>query len=69
MRKQKIVADENLLSFYKVGDVISLIESSMIESSSGHLLGSSADHSIIKGEIIVFTVNLSHMPLHDFYMP
>lgn len=63
------MTDEDFLSFYKVGAIAVSVDTSAVESSARHELTSSADQTIVKREVIVLTVHLLHMPLHNRYPP
>lgn len=65
MREEIIMADEDFLSLNEVGAIAVGIDASAVESSARHVLASPADQAIVKREVVVLTVDLLHMSLHN----
>jgi hypothetical protein len=65
MRKNVVVADEDLLGFHEVRDVEVRIDSSAAEASARHVLASPADDAVVKGKVVIFRVEFFDVALDD----
>lgn len=63
------MADEYFLSLDKVGRIAISIYAATVEPSSCHMLAAAADETIIKREIVVFTIYFFYMALHNWNSP
>lgn len=65
MGKKVVVTDKYFLSLDKIRSVEVSIDSSTIESSARHVLASPANHTVVKGKIVIFAVEFLYMSLHN----
>lgn len=63
------MTDEDFLGLDKVGHFVTLAQPPVIEPGTGHLLGSTTDHAVVVGEVLVLAVDLASVTLDDADVP